>query len=154
MTRDKQFPSNTKVGLSFELGTLVYTLKSVKKGIDSDLVNSPCKSLYVTNFDVVPCLGNSQFNREIVFEGVEVAQSQSDIRQVILFESNNTIFYKIRKLAENSTFLRPGMSLLVLNAHLGDFRSRGNNPCASSNERDRDDPFYRIRVIRTWLGVP
>ncbi|XP_070386303.1 uncharacterized protein [Dermacentor albipictus] len=96
MTRDKQFPSNTKVGLSFELGTLVYTLKSAKKGVDSDLVNMPCKSLYVTNFDVVPCLANIQANRAKRFEGVEVAQSEADISQVILFESNNTIFYKKR----------------------------------------------------------
>ncbi|XP_075527256.1 uncharacterized protein LOC142559561 [Dermacentor variabilis] len=154
MTRDKQFPSNTKVGLSFELGTLVYIVNAAKKGVHTDLVNIPCKSLYVTNFDVVPCLGNIQFNRAIIFEGVEVAQSQADIRQVILFESNNTIFYKIKKLAENSTFLRPDMSLLLLNAHLGDFRSPANNPCAPYNERDRNDPFYRIRVIRQWLGVP
>ncbi|XP_070382009.1 uncharacterized protein [Dermacentor albipictus] len=153
MTRDKQFPSNTKVGLSFELGTLVYTVKSAKKGVDSDLVNIPCKSLYVTNFDVVPCLANTQNNRAKRFEGVEVAQSEADTSQVILFESNNTIFYKIKKLAENSTFLRPGMSLLLLNAHLGDFRNKATSPCAQYNEKDRDDPFYRIRVIKAWLGV-
>lgn len=153
MRRDKQFTSNSRIGLSFELGTLVYTLKSAQRGISKDYVNAACKNLYVTNFDIVPCLVNTNRNRGELFKGVNVAQSLGDEKQIMLFESNDTLIYKIKQLADNATFLRGHMSFLLLNAHLGDFTNPRTATCKASDEKDRTDPFERIRVIRAELGL-
>ncbi|KAH6941501.1 hypothetical protein HPB50_019158 [Hyalomma asiaticum] len=111
MRRDQRYKSGVKMGVSLELGTLVYKLKKDKSNVLLNNVNAPCVLQYVTNLDVV-CKG----------------------------------------LVKNSTFLRHGMSLLLSNAHLGDFHTDG--PCKGLNERDREDPFWRIRVIRLELKIP
>ncbi|KAH7970866.1 hypothetical protein HPB49_016249 [Dermacentor silvarum] len=111
MTRDKQFTSNTKMGLSFELGTLVYQLKTPYAGQSPsfEMANAPCTTLYVTSLEVV-----------------------------------------CAKLAENATFLRPDMSLLMVNAHLGD----PTQSCVGLDGRERGDLFWRIEAVKTALHVP
>ncbi|KAH7935251.1 hypothetical protein HPB52_004950 [Rhipicephalus sanguineus] len=109
MTRDKQYKSGVKMGLSFELGTLVYEVKTPT--IPLDMVNAPCKTMYITSMDVL-CI----------------------------------------QLADRSTNLRPGMALLLVNAHLGDLST--NSTCKDLGERDREDPFWRIRVIKAELKIP
>ncbi|KAH7935242.1 hypothetical protein HPB52_004941 [Rhipicephalus sanguineus] len=53
-------------------------------------------------------------------------------------------------LRMRSTNLRNGMSVLVLNTHLGDFRTE--SPC--QNNVDRLDPFDRVRLIKQQLSIP
>ncbi|XP_075730884.1 uncharacterized protein LOC142774405 [Rhipicephalus microplus] len=150
MTADKRFKTAVKVGLSFELGTLIYEVK--EKAINFDMVNAPCKSLYVASLDAVPCRNDPYSMRGELFQGVNVAELRDFRKTIILFEDDITIAQKCRQLALRSTNLRFGMALLLVNAHLGDFSV--NSTCAAYGEKDREDPFWRIKVIRTELNIP
>ncbi|KAL1420315.1 hypothetical protein MTO96_024400 [Rhipicephalus appendiculatus] len=70
----------------------------------------------------------------------------------MLFEDDNTIKEKCNQLALNSTDLRQGMALLLVNADLGAFST--DSPCKGQGEQDREDPFWRIRVVKTELKIP
>lgn len=148
MTRDKTFSSDTKMGLSFELGTLIYHL--VLPGSHADLVNAKCNVMYVTNYDVLPCKLDVFASRNELFQGVNVADVPKDLKKVLLFEDDVTITKKCNNLAQNSTYLRHGMSLLLNNVDLGDFTKNGS--CA--DDADRSDPFKRIRIVRAVLKIP
>ncbi|KAL1420325.1 hypothetical protein MTO96_024409 [Rhipicephalus appendiculatus] len=150
MTRDKQFSSASKMGLSLELGTLVYQL--IDPATTFDAVNAHCRSLYVTNLDVLPCRINLLVARNELFDGVNVAEIKNDKLKVLLFDDDLTITKKCNDMARNSTYLRSGMSLLLVNAHLGDFD--GNSTCKGQNEMDREDPFWRIKVVKNVLKIP
>ncbi|KAH8035479.1 hypothetical protein HPB51_005714 [Rhipicephalus microplus] len=149
MTADKRFKTAVKVGLSFELGTLIYEVK--EKAINFDMVNAPCKSLYVASLDAVPCRNDPYSMRGELFQGVNVAELRDFRKTIIFFEDDITIAQKCRQLALRSTNLRFGMALLLVNAHLGDFSV--NSTCAAYGEKDREDPFWRIKVIRTELNI-
>ncbi|KAL1420324.1 hypothetical protein MTO96_024408 [Rhipicephalus appendiculatus] len=144
MAKDKQYKTNIKLGLSFELGTLIYEVKN--KSIAIDTVNAACDSLYVASLDAVPCRNDTL--RGEIFQGVNIAELKDDETTVMLFEDDITIKEKCRQLALQSTNLRFGMALLLVNAHLGDFSK--NSSCA---EKDRQDPFWRIKVIKAELDI-
>ncbi|KAL3196849.1 hypothetical protein MRX96_014944 [Rhipicephalus microplus] len=171
MTKDKSFTSDAKMGLSLELGTLVYGLRNPASSFDA--VNAQCMTLYVTNLDVLPCRINLLAIRNELFEGVNVAELKNDTLKVLLFDDDLTISKKalflkytlqLRNVAfsclraqcndmrRNSTFLRSGMSILLVNAHLGDFDT--NSSCKGQNEMDREDPFWRIKVVKNVLQIP
>ncbi|KAL1420307.1 hypothetical protein MTO96_024395 [Rhipicephalus appendiculatus] len=147
MTRDKKYKTNIKIGLSFELGTLIYEMKN--KSVIIDMVNAACHSLYVASLDAVPCK-NDPLRGEI-FQGVNVAEYKDHEGTVMFFEDGITIKEKCRQLALQSTNLRFGMALLLVNAHLGDFST--NSSCAEFGEKDRQDPFWRIKVIKAELDI-
>ncbi|KAH6940469.1 hypothetical protein HPB50_000076 [Hyalomma asiaticum] len=138
MTRDKTFSSDTKMGLSFELGTLAYNLR--QPGGTFDSVNAHCSLMYVTKYDVLPCKLDVFANRNELFQGVNVADVPKDTKKVFLFEDDATITKKCNNLAQNSTYLRHGMSLLLNNVDLGDFTKNGS--CA--DDADRQDPMVRL----------
>ncbi|KAL3196852.1 hypothetical protein MRX96_014946 [Rhipicephalus microplus] len=56
------------------------------------------------------------------------------------------------ELSKSSTSLRQDVSVLLLNAHLGDFSKNGK--CSKEKHEDRKDPFYRIRAVKTKLKIP
>ncbi|XP_049514531.1 uncharacterized protein LOC125941414 [Dermacentor silvarum] len=152
MTRDKQFRSNTKMGLSFELGTLVYQLKKPYPGQipTPEMANVPCTNLYVTSLDVAPCETDLLFRRAELFTGVNVAIVKGNNKTAIFFESEKSLRKKCAKLAENATFLRPDMSLLMVNAHLGD----PTQSCVGLDGKERGDLFWRIEAVKNALHVP
>ncbi|XP_037528310.2 uncharacterized protein LOC119405548 [Rhipicephalus sanguineus] len=150
MTRDKQYKSGVKMGLSFELGTLVYEVKTPT--IPLDMVNAPCKTMYITSMDVLPCRINPYNLRGEVYPGVNLAEVRGQNTTIMLFEDEVTVREKCIQLADRSTNLRPGMALLLVNAHLGDLST--NSTCKDLGERDREDPFWRIRVIKAELKIP
>lgn len=150
MTKDKSFTSDAKMGLSLELGTLVYGLRNPASSFDA--VNAQCMTLYVTNLDVLPCRINLLAIRNELFEGVNVAELKNDTLKVLLFDDDLTISKKCNDMRRNSTFLRSGMSILLVNAHLGDFDT--NSSCKGQNEMDREDPFWRIKVVKNVLKIP
>ncbi|KAL1420321.1 hypothetical protein MTO96_024406 [Rhipicephalus appendiculatus] len=150
MTRDKKYNSGVKMGLSFELGTLVYRVK--KAAINFDMVNVACKTMYITNMDIVPCKVNIHFLRNELYEGVNVGEVKGHNTTVLLFEDDNTLTEKCKQLALPTTNLRHGMALLLVNAHLGDFSA--DSPCKGQGEKDREDPFWRIRAMKTQLKIP
>ncbi|KAL1420313.1 hypothetical protein MTO96_024398 [Rhipicephalus appendiculatus] len=149
MASGKQYKSGVKMGLSFELGTLVYRVK--EEAVNIDRVNVPCRTMHITNMDIVPCKVNVHLRNEF-FEGVNVGEVRGENTTVMLFEDENTVKEKCKQLALSSTNLRPAMALLLLNAHLGDFST--DSPCKGQGEKDREDPFWRIRVIKTQLNIP
>ncbi|KAL3196863.1 hypothetical protein MRX96_014957 [Rhipicephalus microplus] len=100
----------------------------------------------------IPCRNDPYSLRGELFQGVRVAELRDFRKTIILFEDDITIAQKCRQLALRSTNLRFGMALLLVNAHLGDFSV--NSTCAAYGEKDREDPFWRIKVIRTELNIP
>ncbi|KAL1420319.1 hypothetical protein MTO96_024404 [Rhipicephalus appendiculatus] len=150
MTREKQYNGGVKMGLSFELGTLVYQVKT--PATNFDMVNAACKTMFITNMDIVPCRLNVLLLRNELFEGVNVGEVKGQNSTIMLFEDDNTIKEKCKQLALTSTNLRNGMALLLVNAHLGDFSS--NSSCKGQDEKDREDPFWRIRVVKSELKIP
>nr|XP_054920302.1 uncharacterized protein LOC126518253 [Dermacentor andersoni] len=152
MRRDKRYASDTKMGLSFELGTLVYTLKNPYPGsvVTDEMINAECVTLFVTNLDAAPCKTDLKFRRIELFTGVNVAQVTGDNTKAMFFESEDTLNAKCLKLTDNSTFLRGGMSMLLLNAHLGD----PTQSCPGLDGRERGEIFWRIEVVKTALKIP
>lgn len=150
MTKDKKYKGRAKMGLSFELGTLVYHLKA--EAVNLDMVNAACHGMYVTSMDIVPCRLNVHFLRAEVFQGVNLGEVQTQKTTALLFEDDKTITEKCNQLALKSTNLRKGMALLLVNSHLGDFSA--DSPCKGQGEKDREDPFWRIKVIKSELKIP
>ncbi|KAL3196856.1 hypothetical protein MRX96_014950 [Rhipicephalus microplus] len=150
MTKDKKYKGRAKMGLSFELGTLVYHLKA--EAVNLDMVNAACHGMYVTSLDIVPCRLNVHFLRAEVFQGVNLGEVQTQKTTALLFEDDKTITEKCNQLARKSTNLRKGMALLLVNSHLGDFSA--DSPCKGQGEKDREDPFWRIKVIKSELKIP
>ncbi|KAL1420312.1 hypothetical protein MTO96_024397 [Rhipicephalus appendiculatus] len=175
MARDKRYKTNIKIGLSFELGTLIYEMKN--KSVAIDMVNAACHALYVASLDAVLLIVTQRFQLPIlnasscmillapsvesparstqlrgeIFQGVNVAEFKNHPATIMFFEDENSIKEKCRQLALQSTNLRFGMALLLVNAHLGDFST--NSSCAEFGEKDRKDPFWRIKVIKAELDI-
>ncbi|XP_070382092.1 uncharacterized protein [Dermacentor albipictus] len=151
MRRTVQYTSDTKMGLSFELGTLVYTLKNPYSGdiVTDEMVNAECTVLFVTSLDVAPCKLDLQQRRVELFHDVNVAQVKGDKMKAMFFESEDTLRRKCLKLAHNSTMLRADMSLLLVNAHLGD----PTKSCPDLDGRERGEMFWRIEVVKAALNI-
>ncbi|XP_065311805.2 uncharacterized protein [Dermacentor albipictus] len=151
MRRTVRYTSDTKMGLSFELGTLVYTLKKPYSGniVTDDMVNAECTVLVVTSLDVAPCKSDLQQRRVELFRHVNVAQVKGDKKKAMFFESEDTLRLKCLKLARNATLLRADMSLLLVNAHLGD----PTKSCPGRDGRERGEIFWRIEVVKATLNI-
>ncbi|KAL1420320.1 hypothetical protein MTO96_024405 [Rhipicephalus appendiculatus] len=62
MARNKRYNSGVKMGLSFELGTLVYHVKNA--AVNLDMVNVACDRMYIERMDIVPCKVNVHLRNE------------------------------------------------------------------------------------------
>ncbi|KAL1420365.1 hypothetical protein MTO96_024199 [Rhipicephalus appendiculatus] len=129
-----------KLGLSFELGTMVYELAANDgKSLDFNIVYSICKNYYVTSLDVVPCkLDNpppfktlqSNFNLGYIPDRPEV---------IYFWDDQDTIQAKV-DLLRSSAKLRANMSWLLYDAHLGDL----TRECSQDN-------YEVLTAVRTTL---
>ncbi|KAL1481458.1 hypothetical protein MTO96_015609 [Rhipicephalus appendiculatus] len=131
--------SNIKLGLSFEMGTMVYQFETVQEHPDKS-VYAKCTVGYVTNADVVDC--ETEGLTEQIPAGLFIGVLKDDLKVVFMWDNEVTFSTKLDDLRKLSK-LRSGMSLLLHNSHLGDF----SGTCMK-------DPFERIQSIKKHLGIP
>ncbi|XP_070381088.1 uncharacterized protein [Dermacentor albipictus] len=144
------FDLKVKMGLSFELATLVYNVSRHLQAVNVAMIHSECQSLFTANFDIVPCKKTLRSTRGLVHPDVSIGVLD-DVHQILLFEDEDTLQKKCRDLLKPSTDLRPNMVMLLFNVHLGGYDER--NRCGSSDPL-RADPFWRVRVVKRTLNIP
>lgn len=129
--------SNVKLGLSFEMGTLVYVME--KEQQLEHVIYAKCRQGYVTNADVVACgiMGAT----EQLAAGVFVGYVPSERNVVYFWDEEDSFLSKLNDLNRTGN-LRSGMSWLLHNAHLGDF----GGSCMQS-------PFDRVQWIKDHFGI-
>ncbi|XP_070381081.1 uncharacterized protein [Dermacentor albipictus] len=143
------FDLKVKMGLSFELSTLAYTVFQHWQALNVAMIHSECYSLSTASFAFVPCKNTLRSTRGLVHPDVSIA-ILDDAPRILLFEDEDTLQKKCRDLLKPSTDLRPNMVMLLFNVHLGGISDL--NHCGSSDPL-RADPFWRVRVVKKTLNI-
>nr|XP_037272975.1 uncharacterized protein LOC119164875 [Rhipicephalus microplus] len=132
--------AKAKLGLSFELGTMVYELAyGDGRPLNFSIVYAICKSYYVTSLDVVPCKieGDPPFKK--LQDNFNVGYIP-DRPEVIYFWDDQDTLQKKVDLLKKSANLRTNMSWLIYDAHLGDL----TRDCSQDN-------YELLTFLRTAL---
>ncbi|XP_065296830.1 uncharacterized protein [Dermacentor albipictus] len=143
------FDLKVKMGLSFELATLVYKISRHLQAVNVAIIHSECHRFDWASFDVVPCKETSGSTRGLVHPDVCIAYVDL-MRLIFLFEDEDTLQKKCRDLLKPSTDLRPNFVMLLFNVHLGGISDL--NPCGSADPL-RANPFWRVRVVKRTLNI-
>lgn len=117
------------VGLSLELGTLLYVLRKDAQA-EQDIPYSPCIDASMTSFDGICAQSKyvpiSRDGNLVAVAGYALAQSKNN---VFLAEMPSTFADKYQRMASSVGF-RNRMSWLLFNVHLGDHTSNCTTPFA------------------------
>ncbi|KAL1435160.1 hypothetical protein MTO96_011088 [Rhipicephalus appendiculatus] len=129
------YNKNTRLGLSFEMGTLLYTLENITDSLDQRPYLQ-CKTFYITSLDVVDCIGGL-FDYELLPGGMRFGSPYAKPDIVLSWEDGESLKYKFGGL-KNSTNPRAGLSWLLYDVNFGDFN--GQN-CLES-------PFGAVEFVK------
>ncbi|XP_075730752.1 uncharacterized protein LOC142774249 [Rhipicephalus microplus] len=145
MKKDRKIKEGIRIGFSFELATLAYILLKLDAANPYKNINAPCSRMFLTDLSQLECrAGNALDWIHITHVGSSTA--------ILMADDAFSLEKKCEELSKSSTSLRQDVSVLLLNAHLGDFSKNGK--CSKEKHEDRKDPFYRIRAVKTKLKIP
>ncbi|KAL3196854.1 hypothetical protein MRX96_014948 [Rhipicephalus microplus] len=144
MRKDSKYKAGAKLGFSFELAALAYTMTNLVMDF-ADSVNAPCTQLFLDHQNLLECRDTK--TPTLIQTGYDY-----DTQRIFMVDDARSLEIKCGELKKSSTFLRSNLAVLLVNSHLGDFTKDG--PCAKGNYEDRRDPFYRIKMIKTMLSGP
>ncbi|KAL3217945.1 hypothetical protein MRX96_031866 [Rhipicephalus microplus] len=127
--------NGTRLGLSFEMGTLYYKLNETTDSLENRPYH-PCERFYLTSIDVVVSIRLLSFSLALLcsappFVGPDV---------VVTWEDEESLKYKFYGL-QNSTNLREGLSWLLYDVNFGDFSKNCN-----------DNPFTPIEIMKKFAS--
>ncbi|KAH7942146.1 hypothetical protein HPB49_021245 [Dermacentor silvarum] len=128
--------NTTRLGLSLEMGTLLYVLNATEMNIKKKSYR-PCKQFYLTQADTVDCQGLT--DSELLAGGMRYGSPLTAANMVLSWEDEDSLQEKLNGL-KTSINLRPGLSWLLYDVHLGDLSSR----CST-------DAFERVQLVKDNL---
>nr|XP_054928491.1 uncharacterized protein LOC129385652 isoform X1 [Dermacentor andersoni] len=127
----------TRLGLSLEMGTLVYVLSGNVTDIDKR-VYQPCKNFYLAQSDAVDCQGPT--TSMLLPGGMRIGSLNTDDSILFSWEDDESFKDKLEALKTSGKF-REGWSWLLYNVHLVDFTGK----CSV-------DPFVRVQFFKQRLA--
>lgn len=128
--------NTTRLGLSLEMGTLLYVLNETTTDINKKAYLK-CKQFYLTQSDTVDCQGLT--TTSLLPGGMKFGSPVTHESVVLSWEDEESLTEKLDGL-KSSANLPPGMSWLLYDVHLGDLSFR----CLS-------DPFERVHFLKDRL---
>nr|XP_050037129.2 uncharacterized protein LOC126533959 [Dermacentor andersoni] len=131
--------NTTRLGLSLEMGTLLYVLNGTKSDIDKRAYHQ-CKNFYLTQLDTVDCQGYTVST--LLPGGMKIGSPQTRNDILLSWEDEDSLTDKLDALKKSGKF-REGWSWLLYNVHLGDISKR----CSV-------DPFERVQFLKDRLIAP
>ncbi|XP_075543521.1 uncharacterized protein LOC142577981 [Dermacentor variabilis] len=132
----KYTKNTTRVGLSLEMGTLLYVLNGTTTDIDKRAYH-PCKTFYLTQSDSVDCQGHTIST--LLPGGMKIGSPLSHTDILLSSEDEDSLTDKLDALKKSGKF-REGWSWLLYNVHLGDI----SGGCSV-------DTFERVHFLKDRL---
>ncbi|XP_075722271.1 uncharacterized protein LOC142765357 [Rhipicephalus microplus] len=130
--------NGTRLGLSFEMGTLYYKLNETTDSLENRPYH-PCERFYLTSIDVVDCIGGL-YDIDLLPGGMKFGSPFVGPDVVVTWEDEESLKYKFYGL-QNSTNLREGLSWLLYDVNFGDFSKNCN-----------DNPFTPIEIMKKFAS--